>query len=144
MCSEYEDMELNSVAINSLPPASKSKYNRIYDEFQKWNKLKGSTPVTEKVLLAYFSELAQRNKPSSLWAYYSMLKATLRINDDTNISPYSKLTTFLKIKSTGYKPASAKMFTKEEIDKFINEAPDEAWLDVKVSIKSYFTQTIYL
>lgn len=143
MPSGFEDMDsILFDDIDVLPSLSRKKYDKIYAEFHKWNKLKGSTPVSEQVLLAYFSELAYKTKPSTLLAYYSMLKATLRINDDIDISSYDQLAKFVKVKNIDYEPAKAKMFTEEDIEKFINEAPDALWLDVKVNIKSYFSLKI--
>lgn len=138
MSSDDEDMECDTqdsfVKPNTvLPVVSQSKYNRVYQLFQKWNKSQGWCTVTENLLIKYFEELATKCKPTSLFAIYSMLKATLRINDDINIGTYNKLLDFLKDKNAGYQPVRAKVFTEEEIEKFINEAPDDRWLDVKVS-----------
>ncbi|KAJ6646736.1 hypothetical protein Bhyg_01950 [Pseudolycoriella hygida] len=99
--------------VNNLASGSKSRYKKTYQDFQKWIKLKGETTITEDILLTYFSEIGEKNKPTTLWAYHSMLKATL------------------KSKNIGYQPVKPKMFTLEEVAKFINEAKDEYWLDVK-------------
>ena len=143
MSSEDEDMECEyqsdaseeetpSSLPQALPSISQAKYNSAYSNFQKWNMAKGTTPITESVLIKYFMELAEQNKPSSLYAFYSMLKATLRINDSINISSWSRLRDYLKSQYSGYKPGKAKPFTRKEIEKFIYEAPDEKWLDLKV------------
>lgn len=143
MSSDDEDMEFDtplaqmkgdSMQLGSgVPVKPNPKYNRLYEDFQKWNKKKGATPVTESVLLKYFSELAEKSKPTTLWVYHTMLKSTLRINDNLDISSYTTLISFLKEKSAGYKPFKATVFTEEDIEKFINEAPDDRWLDVKVN-----------
>lgn len=143
MESEYcldtpEDAVFKEAFLNppDLPLLSMKRYNTTYDLFQKWNKVNGATPVTEDVLMKYFSELAEKSQPSTLWGIYSMLKATLRLKDEIDISSYSKLIEYLKEKRAGYKPVTTKMFTEKEIEKFINEASDVHWLDVKVSIAS--------
>lgn len=144
MSSEDEDMEYSpdpdtseqgnkDVSTIVLPTISKAKYDRVYEEFQKWNKLKGATPVSENVLMKYFSELAEKKRPTTLLAYYSMIKATLRLNDNMDIASWSKLVDFLKGKMSGYQPNKSKLFTDEEIEKFINKAPDDKWLYAKVS-----------
>lgn len=115
-----------------IPSTSQSRYNRIYQDFHKWNKIKGATPVSQAVLLKYFSELAERSKPPTLWAYYSMLKNTLKLYDNTDMHSWSKLRNFIKQQNTGYKSVKSKLFTRTEIEKFINEAPDDQWLDLKV------------
>lgn len=122
---------------NVVPALSKPKYEKVYEEFQKWNKLKGGTPVTQNILMKYFTDLAERTKPSTLWAYYSMIKATLRSNDNIDITSWSKLLDFLKRKNVGYKPTRATTFTEQQLETFMNEAPDEQWLDAKVRIEEY-------
>ncbi|KAJ8914397.1 hypothetical protein NQ315_017487 [Exocentrus adspersus] len=64
----------------------------------------------ETVLLAYLSEKAKKVKPSTLWSYYSMLKSTLLVNDNCDISKYSKLIALLKKLCDGYKPKKSKIF----------------------------------
>ncbi|OXU18723.1 hypothetical protein TSAR_009830 [Trichomalopsis sarcophagae] len=45
-----------------------------------------------------------------------------------------KLQLFLKRKSAGYKPKKSAVFTKGNIAKFLNDAPDEIYLATKVVI----------
>lgn len=85
-------------------------------------------------MLAYFHVLAEKSyKPSSLYAFYSMLKATLRAHENTDIGTLNQVSAFLKAKSDGYKPIKAEVFTEEGFKKFIDEAENLAWLDVEVS-----------
>lgn len=81
--------------------------------------------------MAYFTELQKSRKPSTLWAIYSMFKLKVCVNID--ISLYHSLTGFLKQKSKGYAPKKAKHFTETELKRFLDNAPDVAWLDVKVT-----------
>lgn len=120
-----------------VPSVSKVKYNRAYEHFQKWKKSKRANSLSQKVLMDYFTEMAVRSKPSTLWVTYSMLKTTLKFNDDVDIGSYSTLNDFLKRQNVGYKPTKVPLFTDEQIEQFINEAPDEQWLDVKVTTTSY-------
>lgn len=129
-----EDEESSLSLPTALTARSKAKYNVAYDNFQKWNTVLGATPVSETVLMKYFTELAEKSKPTTLFAIYSMLKATMRINDNIDISSYSALLKFLKQQNVGYTPVKSHLFTKEEIEKFINEAFDEDWLHYKVGI----------
>jgi hypothetical protein len=49
--------------------------------------------------------MAKSNKkPTTLWAHYSMLKATLKIFAKVDIETYVKVTAMLKRKSHGYVP----------------------------------------
>ncbi len=124
-----------SVKSNVLPPMTQLKYNQSYQQFQKWNKSNGWSPISEDVLMKYFADLAVKSKPSTLFANYSMLKTTFRVNDDIDIGKFSKLLEYLKEKNHGYKPVRSKAFTEDEIEKFVNDAPDDRWLDVKVRTK---------
>ena len=62
-----------------------------------------------------------------------MLKSTFQINQGIDISKYSKLIMFIKRCGENYQPTKSKIFTKEEIYKFIIEAPDDTFLMLKVS-----------
>lgn len=77
--------------------------------------------------------MAEQLKPSSLWSKYSMLKASLTVKDDTDIKSFSKLTAFLKRKSTGYRAEKSKTFSRDEIIKFLLQAPDDKYLMMKVN-----------
>lgn len=86
------------------------------------------------MLLAYFLERSQTlNSPSSLWCEYSMLRTTISINDNEDISKYLKLHAFLKRKNDGYQQKKSNIFTREEINRFLTDAPDENYLLIKVS-----------
>lgn len=138
MSSEDEDMDgeaaesFNKTTYQALPPVSQTKYQTAYQHFQKWNKSNGWCAVSEDLLLKYFVELNAKSKPTTLFAIFSMLKATFRINDDIDIASYSKLIEYVKGRNASYVPAKAKIFSDEEIERFLNNAPDDRWLDVKV------------
>lgn len=116
----------------AIPAKSIGRYNQIYTQFQKWKASKDITSNSEAILMTYFEELGINKLSTSLYSSYSMLKATMIINDSVDIASYHMLTKYLKEKSVGHKPKRAKIFTEDEIERFIKEAPDEAWLDVKV------------
>jgi hypothetical protein len=42
--------------------------------------------MSETSLLAYFSEKSKKVMPLTLWSYYSMLKCTLLVNENCDIS----------------------------------------------------------
>ncbi|XP_022902994.2 uncharacterized protein [Onthophagus taurus] len=105
-----------------------------YQIFKKWCGVKNKN-TSEKILLAYLVERNGKLKAAgSLWAEYSMLKATIFLHESINISKFSTLIAFLKRKNVGYKPKKASVFTKDEMFKFLIEALDELFLIHKVAM----------
>lgn len=115
-----------------LPEKSRKAYDKCYQDFITWKMNKKANSFSENVLLAYFQELSDNFKCSSLWSKYSMIKSTLSIYNEIDITKYSKLVSFLKRKSQGYKGKKAKTFSAEHLNKFLNEAPDKLYLSTKV------------
>lgn len=62
-----------------------------------------------------------------------MLKSVLKIKINLDLSQYFKLTLFLKKQNVGYRPKKAKIFDKIEVSKFMEEAPDQIYLLIKVA-----------
>ncbi len=116
----------------TLPVKSREQYKRVYDIFKSWQNSFGVTTITCDLMLVYFNGLSEKYKPTSMWAFHYMLKSTIRANENIDIGPFHQVTAFLKTKSAGYKCVKAMVFEKEHIRKFINEADDLSWLDVKV------------
>jgi len=131
----------NNVAQNLLPDKSKEKYNQMYNNFLAWQKSNNATSFSENVLLAYFADTAKNKnyKPSTLWANYSMLKTTIKMYNKIDISHYHMLTAYLKKQSTGFTAKKSQVFTPEEINKFLQDAPDEKYLVLKVIFPFYKT-----
>lgn len=115
-----------------LPDRSGKRYLQAYDTFLKWQSSHNTTSFDEKVIMCYFFEAAQKYRPTTLWSMYSMLKKTLIVKNNIDISKYAQLIAFLKKKIDGYKPKKANVFSPKEIQKFITEAPDVRYLAMKV------------
>lgn len=114
-----------------LPAKSKEKYMKVRDNFLNWRKQKSCNSFSENVLFVYFEELSVNKKSSSLWSIYSMLRSTLQLLDNVDISKYSKLISFLKRKNEGYVPKQSMVLTNEDVKKFINAASDYEYLHLK-------------
>ncbi|XP_073941147.1 uncharacterized protein [Choristoneura fumiferana] len=129
---EFIKNEASTVVDNLLPPKSRYKYLKAYDNFIKWRASKRVKSFSESVLLVYFQELSKTLQPSTLWSVYSMLKATMSIKNNVQINLYTKLTTFLKRFAEGHKSKKSKVLTAQNIETFLNEAPDYHFLLLKV------------
>ena len=125
--------DANSARSHIIPNKSRERYMNAYNEFCSWKKKNRVKSSSERVLLAYFKQLSEKKKPSSLWSTYSMLKQTLKVFDKVNIKPYAELSGFLSQHSKGYTAKKSKVLSEEETSKFLREASDHDWLDVKVS-----------
>ncbi|XP_031335009.1 uncharacterized protein LOC116164903 [Photinus pyralis] len=63
-----------------------------------------------------------------------MLRSTLVLNNNVDISSYAKLQAFLKRQSSGYLPKKSKILTTTEVKTFIEKAPDSLYLATKVAL----------
>lgn len=132
-CTPEDVIESATTAtMNLLPTKSMEQYLKEYNIFMDWRIKKDINSFSERVLLAYFEMKSKMWKSSTLWSTYSKLKSTLMVNNNIDISKYSKLIAYLKNKSTGYKPKKSKTFSREEMYKFLMQAPDDNYLMHKV------------
>lgn len=56
----------------------------------------------------------------------------LKIKKNVDISTYHKVTSFLKTLNVDYKPKKSTVFSQEDVEKFLSEAPDDRFLMMKV------------
>ena len=117
---------------NLLPTKSKEKYEIAYENFKNYKKQIRTTSSSENILMAYFTELKKKYKPSTLWNTYSMLKKTLNVKEKINIAQYCALTSLLKKEAKGFQSKKVKVFTDAQINTFLQEAPDIQYLAHKV------------
>lgn len=145
---EYIPLEVMEAAkiltLDLLPKKSRQLYTKRYNDFKDWCRKKGiKNSFAEEIFLLYFDELSKKYCSSTLWAYFSMLKACIEVYDNLNIGTYHKLVSFIKQKHKGYKAKKAKTFTTLEVAKFCYEAPDDKYLVIKVSLHFLLFFSIY-
>lgn len=125
-----------------LREKSRKRYQSAYRIFMSWCSSKQFEEPTEDVIFTYFEELSQTYSSTTLWSYYSMLRSMLFAHHNINMDQHTKLKAFLKVKAHGYKAKKFKVFTQEEVNKFITEAPDETYLAAKVGHFNYLRVTL--
>lgn len=69
---------------------------------------------------------------STVWILYSMLRSTLLIYENVDISTYHKLLALLKRNSDGYVAKNSKVLTMTNVEEFLKNAKDEMFLVMKV------------
>ena len=117
-----------------LPTNSNEKYELEYAMIVSYKKKIRTTSSSENILIAYFTELKKKYKPSLLWNYYSMLKTTPIIKEKIDIDQYCALPLLLKKEAKGFESEKLKVFTVAQINKFLQEVPDIQYLAHKVWI----------
>ncbi|KAJ8683656.1 hypothetical protein QAD02_019448 [Eretmocerus hayati] len=130
---EFIEIEDNSSKI-ILPEKSKLIYQKSYDEFMNWKNKNQIPTIDESVMMTYFNELAKNYNSATLWSKYSMLKSTMMIEQRIDMGTYCKLKSWIKAKHSNYKAKKAKVLSPQHINKFIDEAPDNKYLAIKVAL----------
>ncbi|KAL1509202.1 hypothetical protein ABEB36_003975 [Hypothenemus hampei] len=113
---------------------TKGRYESAYKKFKDWTTSHGIRVLSEDVLLRYFENLSKTYRPSTLWSLYSMLNSTIKQFENIDIEKYAELMAFLRRKNLGYKSEKCKVFETNEIKKFLQEAPDDRYLLMKVAM----------
>lgn len=130
--STPEELKEIANSLSLLPEKSKQIYEHKFNQFNSWCIEKKVTRISENVLLAYFSELSKNMSPSTVWSTYSMLKSTIKIKNDIDISRFKKVIAFLKKNAVGYVPKKSKILSKSEVEQFLKKAPNHFFLMKKV------------
>jgi hypothetical protein len=123
----------NDACSSLLPAKSRELYEKTYNEFETWCTEQQITNYTEPVFLAYFLNIAQRGLIASLWPKFSMLKSTLYVKKNIDIGKFNKLIMNIKRQTEGHVPKKSKVLEKEQVQKFILDAPNNLFLMTKVS-----------
>lgn len=140
------DIEIAPEAIITSTISEKSKitYEVVYKRFVEWCHDNKFDNITEEIMLAYFLEKSEKQKASTLWSHYSMLRTTIFNKKQIDISKFTNVIPFLKSKSHGYVPKKSKVLRRNDICKFLKEACDEQYLLVKVKRTEIFIFKKYI
>lgn len=132
--SDANDTLASLAKMDAIPQKSEERYLSQYQSFLKWQSETETTgQFTEKVLLLYFKKMSEKLVASTIWGLYSMLKKTIQLKQGIDISTYKQLLAFIKENSKGYVAKNkAKVFSKTDIQTFLENAPDALYLTTKV------------
>jgi hypothetical protein len=97
--------------------------NQNYDTRKNWKYLHNGRPRNGS---------REKTKAASARLCYSMLKSTLFVFQNVDISRFSSLTSFLKTKCRNYQSKKATTFSRNDVCKFLLEAADQEWILQKV------------
>lgn len=78
--------------------------------------------ITENVLLAYFNEIMQRYKASTLWTILSAIKAISKTKSNVDFGELESVQAVLKQKQSTEKKKKSAVFSRDQIHKFLREA----------------------
>lgn len=119
---------------NLLPKKSVSRYEKTYEQFmEKCLRKNVEKNFSETVLLAYFGEKSEKVQSSTMWSIYSMIKSTLLLKQNVDISKYCKLIAFLKRNNEGHQAKKSKVLSRKNVFDFFKNASDDEFLLIKVS-----------
>lgn len=128
------EAEAEKILLSLLPQVSHEKYQKTYSTFKEWCTNKNVSSIDEKILMVYFSNEINDYAPTTTWTIFSMLKATLSVKDNIDISRFNNLRALVKRKGEGYRPKKSEILKLSEFYQFLKEAPDEVYLPVKVAL----------
>jgi integrase len=106
-----------------IPTLSKKNYEKSFCEFEEWKSANNISNNSEKVLLAYFSELRKKYAPSTLWVKYSHLNAMILSRCGVGLSQYTILKKFISRTNEGYEPGKAKIISSDQIHDYLKNGP---------------------
>lgn len=120
----------------SIPPKSRQRYEQIYSRFSKWREEYNVHRISQNVLLAYFNQLSATMKPNTLWSIWSVLKKMLNARENIDIVQFPEVKAFVKSNNKGYQPKKATVFSDNDLDRFLSDAPNDGYLLHKVCTHS--------
>jgi integrase len=117
-----------------IPQKSKETYERHWNNFEKWIIQKKVSKISENVMLAYFNELMEKYKASSLWTILSAIKAVSKTKPNVELGELESIQAVLKQKQAKEKKKKSAVFTRDQMDKFFQEAHGMEYLVPKLTL----------
>lgn len=127
--SSEDEEDMDFVEDEALLTKCKSSYKAFID----WHNHQNISSFSEDVFLVYFKELLEKNTPPlELYQEYYRLKREVFKNHKVVLKNYTKLRGFLKCELDKYENKNEGTFNADEMNRFLNEAPDCDYLATKV------------
>ena len=128
---DWLEKEIKEAMTSTLPVASREQYVKTYDKFQEWRVGKKIGRYTnEKEFFAYLYHMLSTGKwvsAGTLWARFSMLRIMILAKEGLDIKATNinaTIQTWLKRIGSNQKSKQAHMFTKDQVKRFIRDAPE--------------------
>ena len=110
---------LEKAYANKSPKVLKmyTKHQNKWFDFMKRNNVEDF--MDQDAMVAFFHEMAQEYRPSTLWVIYSCINSWYSIEKNVNLKSMKALRKFLKSKTEHYVGTKAAVFSPEEIHKMV-------------------------
>lgn len=114
----------NDILNNINPVKSSDRYEAVWKNFIDY--INKSERPTEEDLLQYVDYLKHQKgyAVSSIWSKYSMLNHKFQILYGEKLQKFPRLTHLIKSYESGYVRKTSKLFTKEDVWKYLQTAPN--------------------
>ena len=103
-----------------VPQRSKTRYENVYREYELWCSERKKDPLVEESACLYLHESKKTRKATTLCSYYSAIKNQLLVHHGVNANNWTRNVAFLKRAGEDETKKKAKVFTREEIETFLD------------------------
>lgn len=143
--SSDRQQKVKEITANLLPSKSRKLYEKTYDDFLSFTKIRGKDPrqPTEDEILLYLHDLAENKKLAykTLWQRYSMIKSAIQTHHDVKLD-HKRVTAYLKRQEEQctVPTKKASVFTPAEVLAYLKTDTDS---ELGIISRAYFSLTYY-
>jgi integrase len=111
----------NSITLGLQAESTKRVYSKCAADYEAY---RADHPHSEAIVLAFLTEASKLKAASTLWTTYSLVKKYLLLECSFDLGAASRISDFLKTLSRYHKKKKAPAFSRDELFKFLREAPN--------------------
>lgn len=117
----------NAAVATLLPSKSAERYEKYYRMFSDYlvQNNTSADQASENRCLAFFTAMAEKYQPTTLWSMYSCISKKLLIEHSISTKSWEKMKAFLKKLEESHLKKKAATFTREEIHSYLDSAADD-------------------